>query len=143
MQRARSRAVCGRSCVAGNDGVVCAPAQGALVAALALSLAPEGDAFVAPGALRVPGLRTGAAATASRPARRGVTAPRMSDLSDMTLEMLKRVEKTLDELDDITLARVSCARPRAPAPRAARARAPSAACQTRKPGGAARVSWPA
>ena len=99
--------------------------QGALVAALALSLVPEGDAFLStPAALRTPALRTGAAATASRPVRRGATAPRMSDLSDMTLEMLKRVEKQLDGLDDVTLARVRrhCARLCAPAsrPRGAR-----------------------
>lgn len=87
--------------------MVWASVQGALVAALALSLVPEGDAFLStPAALRTPALRPGAAATASRPIRRGANAPRMSDLSDMTLEMLKRVEKQLDGLDDVTLARV-------------------------------------
>ncbi len=77
--------------------MVWASVQGALVAALALSLVPDGDAFLSTPALRH---------TASRPARRDATAPRMSDLSDMTLEMLKRVEKQLDGLDDVTLARV-------------------------------------
>jgi len=84
-----------------------------LIAALALAAAPTGDAFVVPSsaaALRAPALRTGTLAAlpvASRSARaRTVVTPRMSDMSDMALEMLKRVEKTLPELDDIALARV-------------------------------------
>jgi hypothetical protein len=105
-----------RACAAGDNSMVWASEQGALVAALALSLVPDGDAFLStPAALRTPALRH----TASRPARRDATAPRMSDLSDMTLEMLKRVEKQLDGLDDVTLARVRrhCARLSAPASR--------------------------
>ena len=86
---------------AGNDGVVCAPAQGALVAALALSLAPEGEAFLPPGALRAPALRAGAAATASRPARRSSTAPQMSDLSDK--DILQRVATSVARDGDLIL----------------------------------------
>ncbi|EKX53668.1 hypothetical protein GUITHDRAFT_132756 [Guillardia theta CCMP2712] len=37
-------------------------------------------------------------------------APRMSDMSDMTIEMLKRVEKTLGELPETELIRTVCAK---------------------------------
>ena len=38
--------------------------------------------------------------------RSTLRAPRMSDMSDMTIEMLKRVEKTLGELPETELIRV-------------------------------------
>jgi len=83
--------------------------KGAIVAALALAAAPQGDAFFHPNAavVRGPTLRPGAlSCPVSRPARASsAVAPQMSDLSDMTLEMLKRVEKSLGDLDDIQLAR--------------------------------------
>jgi hypothetical protein len=86
--------------------------KGALLAALALAAAPQGEAFSHPNAalLRGPALRsTGATAscpTTSRSARTSALPLHMSDLSDMTIEMLKRVEKDLKSLDDISLARV-------------------------------------
>jgi len=84
--------------------------KGALVAALALGAAPQGDAFFHPNAavVRGPALCQGAVSSCSvlRPQRTSNVAPHMSDLSDMTLEMLKRVEKDLGNLDDVQLARV-------------------------------------
>jgi hypothetical protein len=36
-----------------------------------------------------------------------LASPRMSDMSDMTIEMLKRLERTLDQLSETDLIRVS------------------------------------
>lgn len=86
--------------------------KGAMLAALALSAAPQGEAFSHPNAavLRGPALRSTSAAAScpstSRSVRTSALPLHMSDLSDMTIEMLKRVEKDLKSLDDISLARV-------------------------------------
>jgi hypothetical protein len=86
--------------------------QVALTVALALAAAPQGDAFFQPnaGLVRGPALRGGAVGvcpTASRSVRNRTPPLHMSDLSDMAIEILKRAEKQLDTLDDISLARVS------------------------------------
>ena len=86
--------------------------QVALTLALALAAAPQGDAFFQPnaGLVHGPALRGGAVGvclTASRSARNRTPPLHMSDLSDMAIEILKRAEKQLDTLDDISLARVS------------------------------------
>ena len=96
--------------------------KGALVAALAVAAAPHAEAFSHPGAAALVRAPVGAVATpalrrgvlASRPATpaflRAAPALEMSaasDLCDVTIDMIKRIEKNLGDLDDIKLARVS------------------------------------
>ena len=98
--------------------------KGALVAALAIAAAPQAEAFWHPSTamMRGPGRSSAPALRSVEPAlcravappmaraRTSAFAPRMSaasDLCDVTIDMIKRVEKNIGELDDIKLARVS------------------------------------
>jgi len=96
--------------------------KGAMVAALAVAAAPHAEAFSHPGAaalarapagaVATPALRRGALVSylATPAVLRASPALQMSaasDLCDVTIDMIKRIEKNLGDLDDIKLARVS------------------------------------
>ena len=83
----------------------------ALVVALAMAASPQADAFSHPNAAVVR-LRASGSAVCPAVSRTATLGPQMkggaaNDMGDLTIEMLKRIERNLGELDDMQLAQVS------------------------------------